>query len=111
MINKPKDKSIIEPFYPNMRKLIDASNDKVDFDEEIIARKNIGYVYYQKDDIYFEGIISTFDNSIILKEISNKVKFKRDNIYIPNEEIADNCFKARGLSLEYYINNLMIEQL
>ena len=101
----------METFYPNLRKLIDAFNDKLDFDVEIIALKNIGYVCYQKNNIYFEGIISTIDNSIIFKEIANKEKFKRDNIYHSDEEIADNCFKARGLSLEYYINNLMIEQL
>ena len=94
-----------------MRQLIDAFNEKVDFDEEIIVRKNIGYTRYQKDNIYYQVIISTLDNSIIFKEISNKEKFKRDNIYHTDEEIADNCFKARGLSLEYYINNLMIEQL
>ena len=111
MINKPKDKSIVEPFYPNMRQLLDPFNDKIDFDEEIIVRKNIGYTHYQKDNINFEEFISTLDNSIIFKEISNKEKFKRDNIYHSDEEIADNCFKARGLSLEYYINNLMIEQL
>ena len=110
-INTPKDNWIVEPFYPNMRKLINAFNDKVEFDEEIIAQKNIGYACYEKNNKYFEGIFSTLDNSIIFNEISNKDKFKRDNIYHPNVELADNCFKARGLSLEYYINNLMSEQL
>ena len=109
-LNTPKDK-FVEPFYPNMRKLVDAFNDKTEFAEEIIANKNIGYVCYEKNNKYFEGIFSTIDKSIIFKEISNKDKFKRDNIFHLDKEIADNCFKARGLSLEYYINNLMSEEL
>ena len=50
------------------------------------------------------------DNSTLYKEITDKSKFEKDNIYINEPKIADNCFKARGLSLEYYINCLLMDK-
>ena len=49
------------------------------------------------------------DNSILYKEITDKSKFKnKDDIYDNDSNKADNYFKARGLSLEYYINCLLM---
>ena len=57
-----------------------------------------------------QGIYSNLDNSILYKEITDKSKFEKDNIYINEPKKADNCFKSRGLSLEYYINCLFMNK-
>ena len=41
----------------------------------------------------------TFAN-VLYSEISNKNKFEKEDIENSNKIIEDNCFKARGLSLE-----------
>ena len=76
-INKPKDKLIVEPFYPNMKKLIDAFNYQIDFDEEIIGRKNIGYVRYQKDNITIY-ILKELFQLLIIQLFLKKFQIKKN---------------------------------
>ena len=50
-------------------------------------------------------------NNVLYSEITNKNKFEKEDIENSNKEIEDNCLKARGLSLEYYINGIFMDLL
>ena len=97
MKEKP-DKNDFQPYYPNLIKIIDIINTNEKFEKEVLNEKTIGYICYKNINIEFiEGIYSNLDNSILYKEITDKSKFKKDDIYKNDPIIADNCFKARGL--------------
>ena len=105
------DKYNFGPYYPNWIKIIDIINSNEKFEREVLNEKTIGYICYKnKSNECVEGIYSNLDNSILYREITDKSKFKKDDIYKNDQIIADNCFKARGLSLEYYINCLLMEK-
>ena len=99
-----------EPYYPNLKEIINVINSNEKFQKEILNEKTIGYICYKnKNNKCVEGIYSNLDNSILYKEITDKSKFKnKDDIYDNDSNKADNYFKARGLSLEYYINCLLM---
>ena len=48
-----------------------------------------------------EGIYATIPNRLLLKKISNNSKFIKDDFNQENENILNNCFKARCISFEY----------
>ena len=49
------------------------------------------------------------DNSILYQEITKKNKFEKDDINESDKSITGNCFKARGLSLEYFLNCIFMD--
>ena len=49
------------------------------------------------------------DNSILYQEITKKNKFEKDDINESDKSITYNCSKARGLSLEYYLNCIFMD--
>ena len=105
------DKYKFEPYYPNLIKIIDIINSNDKFQKEILDEKTIGYICYKnKNNQCVEGIYSTLNNYMLYKEITEQSKFKKDDIYIDDPIISDNCFKTRGLSLEYYINCLLMNK-
>ena len=110
-ITKIPDKHTLEPYYPNLIKIIEILNSSDKFEKEVLKKKRIGYICHKnKDNHYIEGIYSDLDNLILYQEIADKSKFEKDNIYNSDPLIADNCFKARGLSLEFYINYLLMNK-
>ena len=61
---------------------------------------------------FIEGIFSIIDQSFLFEKITSDYNFPPDDIYSPNEIIANNAFKSRALSFEYYINReIIINQL
>ena len=49
------------------------------------------------------------DNSILYQEITKKTKFEKDDINESDNSITGNCFKARGLPLEYFLNCIFMD--
>ena len=72
-----------------------------------LKNENIGYFAHKFFNKEFEGIYANIPNSLLYEEITKKEKFVADDFFNEKEKLADNCFKARGLSLEYYINDLI----
>ena len=96
-------------YYKNLKRIVEKIfNDKNKICEEIF-KETIGYFTHTIFGKKFEGIYSTNPNDLLFEEITNKSKFKRENFYNKNDDISDNCLKARGLSFEYYINDLIIK--
>ena len=98
---------IFEPYYKNIFYVVEAFNNEEIFQQKVLEDKIIGYICFSKNKKDYEGIFSILPSSILYDEITNKTKYKKDNIYESSSEISANCFKARGLSIEYYINNLL----
>ena len=114
---KKPDEHLFEPHYPNLEKLIHIFADPKQFKKNVLNTNEYGYVctkkYNYKDKKYYykEGIYATLENNELYKEITDKNKFQKDDIYDSNQSFTDNCFKARGLSLEYYLNGLFMDLL
>jgi len=113
LLKKPKQDYLVEPHYINLKKVIDIFNDPQNFVKNVIKEKKYGYFCYRKyideEYRYIEGIYAILDNSILYQEITKKNKFEKDDINESNKSITDNCFKARGLSLEYYLNGIFMD--
>ena len=96
-----------------MRKAIDIFNNPQKFEKNVLNDKKYGYFCYRKyideEYKYIEGIYAILDNSILYQEITKKNKFEKDDINESDKSITDNCFKARGLSLEYYLNGIFMD--
>lgn len=108
-ILKEGDPTMFDQHYKNLKRIVEnIFNDKNKAYDEI-SKGTIGYFTHTFFDKKFEGIYATIPNDLLFEEITNKSKFKRENFYIKNDDISDNCFKARGLSFEYYINDLIIK--
>lgn len=113
-LKKPKDYKLFEPHYTNLEKAIEIFNDPKKFEENVLKEKNYGYICYKildKDNnfAYREGLYAILQNRILYSEITDKSKFVKDDIYFENDGIADNNFKARSLSLEYYLNDFFMD--
>ena len=108
-ILKEGDPTMFEQYYKNLNRIVEKIfNDKNKACEEI-SKETIGYFTHTFLDKKFEGIYATIPNDLLFEEITSKSKFKRENFYIKNDDISDYCFKVRGLSFEYYINDLIIK--
>ena len=113
-LKKPKNYKFFEPHYANLEKAIEIFNDPKKFEENVLKEKNYGYICYKildKDNsfTYREGLYAILQNRILYSEITDKSKFVKDDIYFENDDKADNSFKARGLSLEYYLNDFFMD--
>ena len=115
LLKKPKEDYLIEPHYINLEKVIKIFNDPHEFEQKVLKDKNYGYFCYCKlkknEYQYREGIYAHLENTVLYSEITNKNKFEKENIEEENKSIVDNCLKARGLSLEYYINGIFMDIL
>ena len=115
LIEEPKKKYLIEPYYYNLNILINIFSIPKKFQEYVINKKKFGYFCYEiKNDkkyVYQEGIYGILDNAVLFTEITNKKKFEKDEFENCDKNIVDNAFKARGLALEYYINGIFMELL
>ena len=108
-ILKEGNPAMFDQHYKNLKRIVETIfNDKNKVYEEI-SKETIGYFTHTFFNKKFEGIYATIPNDLLFEEITNKLKFKPENFYIKNDDISDNCFKARGLSFEYYINDLIIK--
>jgi len=56
-------------------------------------------------------MFATILNRLLLEEITDNIKFKKDDFKTEDKSIVDNCFKARGLSFEYFINKIIMDNL
>ena len=114
-LKKPKDDKFFEPHYPNLENVILIFNDSRKFEQCVIKEENYGYICLKIEDknnyLYREGIYAILSNDILFDEITNKNKFAKEDIYIEDQEIVDNSYKARGLSLEYYLNEFLVDYL
>jgi len=113
-LKKPKNYKFFEPHYANLEKAIEIFNDPKKFEENVLKEKNYGYICYKildKDNsfTYREGLYAILQNRILYSEITDKSKFVKDDIYFENDDIADNNFKARSLSLEYYLKDFFMD--
>ena len=100
---------MFDQHYKNLKRIVEKIfNDNNKACEEIFKEK-IGYFTHTIFGKKFEGIYATIPNDLLFEEITNKSKFKQENFYNKNDDISDNCLKARGLSFEYYINDLIIK--
>ena len=114
---KKPDKCLFEPHYHNLEKVIHIFADPKQFKKKVFNTNEYGYVctkkynYRDKKYYYQEGIYATEENNELYKEITGKNKFQKDDIYDSNQLFTDNCFKAIGLSLEYYLNCLFMDLL
>ena len=99
---------MFDQHYKNLKRIIDIFKDEKKASEEI-SKKSIGYFTYTFFGKHFEGIYAAIPKDLLFEEITDKTKFQREDFNDKNDEIADNCFKARGLSFEYYINDLIIK--
>ena len=89
--------------------LFSMNYDLIDFKEN-----KIGYICVQDqfEKKFIEGIFSIIDQSFLFEKITSDYNFPPDDIYSPKEIIANNAFKSRALSFEYYINSeIIINQL
>ena len=115
LLKKPKEDYLLKPHYINLKKVIKIFNDPDEFKQRVLKDKNYGYICYRKliknEFEYREGIFAQFENNVLYSEIPNKNKFEKEDIENSNKIIEDNCFKARGLSLEYYINGIFMDLL
>jgi len=104
-ILKEGDPTMFDQHYKNLKRIIEKIfNDNNKACEEI-SKEKIGYFTHAFFGKKFEGIYATVPNDLLFEEITNKSKFKRENF----DNISDNCLKSRGLSFEYYINDLIIK--
>ena len=115
LLKKPKEDYLLKPHYINLKKIIKIFNDPDEFEQRVLKDKNYGYICYRKliknEFEYREGIFAQLENNVLYSEIANKNKFEKEDIENSNKIIEDNCFKARGLSLEYYINGIFMDLL
>ena len=113
LLKKPKKEYLVKPHYTNLKKVIDIFNNPQKFEKNVLNDKKYGYFCYRKyideEYKYIEGIYAILDNSILYQEITKKNKFEKDDINESDKSITDNCFKARGLSLEYYLNGIFMD--
>ena len=108
-ILKEGDPAMFDQHYKNLKRIVEKIfNDKNKACEEI-SKETIGYFTHTFFSKKFEGIYATIPNDLLFEEIINKSKLKSENFLKKNDDISDNCFKARGLSFEYYINDLLIK--
>ena len=96
---------IIDHIYNNLEKLIIELNlNIIDFHEE-----KYGYFCYQviekNEKKYVESIYSIINRQILSDRISSDLNFPKDNFKNPDKNRAQNAFKSRSLSFEYFINN------
>ena len=85
------------------------------FQENVLKKGNYGYICYKvekkSNTLYKEGIYSILNDKILYSEITDKTKFIEDDFYFSDDNIADNSYKARALSLEYYLNGFFMDCL
>ena len=105
ILEKEKE-HMFDQHYANLERIVKLFNDEKDICKEI-TDQNIGYVSHKLFRKKFEGIYATIPNELLFEEISDKTKFLRDEFEKENEKIVENCLKARALSFEYYINDLL----
>ena len=96
---------IIDHLYDNLEKLIIELNlNIINFQEE-----KYGYFCYQviekNEKKYVESIYSIVNLQILSDRISSDLNFPKDYFKIPDKQKAQNAFKSRALSFEYFINN------
>ena len=85
---------------PFLDKLI---NNEIKIEEKLFLLKKTG------KDYLVEPHYINLRNSILYQEITKKNKFEKDDINESDKSITYNCSKARGLSLEYYLNCIFME--
>ena len=115
VLKKTANDNYFEPHYPNLEKAITAFNDSEIFKENVLKKGNYGYICYKVEKnsiiLYKEGIYSILNNKILYSEITDKTKFIKDDFYFSDDNIVDNSYKARALSLEYYLNGFFMVML
>jgi len=115
VLKKTANDNYFEPHYPNLEKAIAAFNDVKIFQENVLKKGNYGYICYKvekkSNTLYKEGIYSILNDKILYSEITDKTKFIEDDFYFSDDNIADNSYKARALSLEYYLNGFFMDCL
>ena len=113
LLKIPKNNNFFEPYYPNLENEIDIFNDSKKFEEYVLKGKKFGYLCYKVQGkfsyFYKEGLYAILKNEILYSEITNKNKFVKDDYFFSDEKVVDNSYKARGLSLEYYLNGFFME--
>ena len=115
LLKKKENDNYFEPHFPNLEKAIAAFNDSKMFKENVLKEGNYGYICYKVEKnettLYKEGIYAILDNKILYSEITDKAKFIKDDFYFSDDNIVDNSYKARALSLEYYLNGFFMARL
>ena len=101
---------IIDQHYKNLKRIVDILNNEKMIEDEI-NKQLCGYICLKYNKYYLEGIYATIPNRLLLKEISDNEKFIKDNFDKENVDIVHNCFRIRGLSFEYFINKIIIDNL
>ena len=103
-----KNKNMFDQHYANLDRIVTLFNDEEEAYKEI-SNQNLGYVTHRIFKKTFEGIYAIIPNELLYKEIADKSKFLPDNFEKEDEARVENSFKARGLSFEFYINDLLIK--
>ena len=113
LLKKPGKDYLVELQYINLRKVIDIFNNLQILEKNFLNDKKYSYFCYRRcideEYKYIEGIYPILDNSILYQEITKKTKFEKDDINESDNSITGNCFKARGLSLEYFLNFIFMD--
>ena len=98
------EEAIIDHLYDNLEKLIIELNlNIINFQEEkwLFLLSN----HWKNEKKYVESIYSIVNLQILSDRISSDLNFPKDNFKIPDKQKAQNAFKSRALSFEYFINN------
>ena len=106
---KCKEDWMIDQYYLILERIINIFDDVHNF--EIINKKLIGYFCFKNtNNQIIEGIYSIIPLDILFIEITDKMKYKPCPSAKP-DDILINSKKAHFLNLEYYINDILINDL
>ena len=106
---KCKEDWMIDQYYLILERIINIFEDVNNF--EIINKKLIGYFCFKNiSNQMIEGMYSVIPLDILFIEITDKMKYK-PNIIAKSNDIQINSKKAHFLNFEYYINDILINDL
>ena len=106
---KCKEDWMIDQYYLILERIINIFDDLNNF--EIINKKLIGYFCFKNtNNQIIEGIYSIIPLDILFIEITDKMKYKPNSV-VKSDDILFNSKKAHFLNFEYYLNDILINDL